>query len=51
MGSTHAVIVERQQQVLHDQKWFTFLHRARVFRHIPFIRFVFASGSMATGEV
>lgn len=41
----------RQQQVLYDKKWMIFLRRAWLFRFIPFVDFVFAAGSMATGDV
>ena len=41
----------RQQQVLHDKKWITFLRRTWLFRYIPFVEFVLAAGSMATGNV
>jgi hypothetical protein len=38
-------------KVLHDKKWFKFLSRARLFRHLPFIEFVLGSGSLAIGRV
>ncbi len=41
----------RQQQVLYDKKWKKFLGRARFFRHIPFVEFAVAAGSMAIGNV
>ena len=41
----------RQQDVLYDVKWKKFLRRVKLFRFIPFIDFVFASGSMALGSV
>jgi len=41
----------RAQDVLYDKKWKIFLRRARLFRHIPFVEFVFAAGSMALGNV
>jgi len=41
----------RQQDVLRDVKWKTFLKRARKFKYIPFVDFVFAAGSMALGNV
>lgn len=42
---------ERRRWVLYDQKWQKFLRRAWVFRQIPFVGFVLAAGSMATGNV
>lgn len=39
------------QQVLYDCKWKKFVRRARLFRHIPFVEFVFGAGSMAVGGV
>jgi len=39
------------QRVLFDQKWKKFLWRSWLFRHIPFIEFVLAAGSMALGNV
>ncbi len=42
---------ERSRQVLYDQKWKKFLRRAGIFRYLPFVDFVLAAGSMATGEV
>lgn len=44
-------IARRQQQVLHDQKWHLFVKRAWLFRHLPFVDFVFGSGSLAIGNV
>src|SRR3989344_5939281 len=41
----------RQQDVLYDVKWKKFLHHVKLFRFIPFIDFIFASGSMALGSV
>ncbi len=41
----------RRQDALLDRKWQKFLKEARVFRHLPFIDFVFAAGSMALGNV
>lgn len=38
-------------KVLHDKKWFKFLSRAQLFRHLPFVEFVLGSGSMALGRV
>lgn len=40
-----------RQQVLYDKKWFAFLKRTWLFRYVPFIDFVFGSGSMAVGNV
>ncbi len=45
------VIAKRQQQVLHDKKWIKFLRRTWLFRHIPFVEFAVAAGSLATGNV
>ncbi|TSC81779.1 MAG: hypothetical protein G01um101419_746 [Parcubacteria group bacterium Gr01-1014_19] len=44
-------IAERRQKVLYDEKWIKFLRRAWLFRHIPFVDFAVAAGSMATGQV
>lgn len=44
-------IKTRRQQVLYDRKWKKFLGRVRVLRYIPFVKFVLAAGSMATGNV
>ena len=41
----------RKQDVLYDEKWKIFLRRAKMFRYIPFVEFVFAAGSMALGNV
>ena len=41
----------RRRQVLCDQKWRGFLRKGALFRHIPFIEFVFGSGSLALGNV
>jgi hypothetical protein len=38
-------------QVLFDRKWVRFLRRIWLFRHIPFVDFVLAAGSMALGNV
>jgi len=46
-----AVLARRFAQVLYDEKWKRFLMRARIFRHMPFVDFVLASGSMAIGNV
>ncbi len=48
---TEDIIRVRQKWVLYDKKWQKLLRRARLFRYIPFIDFVFAAGSMATGDV
>ena len=45
------LIVLRRAQVLYDTKWKTFLRRAWLFRHIPFVEFAFGAGSMAVGGV
>ncbi len=45
------ILQRRERQVLYDIKWKKFLRRARLLRYIPFVRFAFASGSMATGNV
>ncbi len=42
---------ERQTQVLYDKKWLKFLKRAKLFKFIPFIDFVFGAGSLALGNV
>ncbi len=44
-------IAQRRQKVLHDEKWIKFLRRAWLFRHLPFVEFAIAAGSMATGQV
>ncbi len=41
----------RVQQLLNDKKWHLFIKRTWIFRHIPFIEFVFGSGSLAVGNV
>jgi len=46
-----AVIAERRQAVLYDEKWTKFIRRARLFRHIPFVEFVFGAGSLTYGKV
>lgn len=48
---TEDIIAKRQQQVLYDKKWLKFLRRTWLFRYIPFVEFVLAAGSMATGNV
>lgn len=45
------ILARRMRQVLHDKKWKIFLRRSRPWRHIPFVKFVLAAGSMATGNV
>jgi hypothetical protein len=45
------VIEKRQQQVLYDVKWKKFLKKTWIFRHLPFVNFVLAAGSMALGNV
>jgi len=44
-------IKKRRQQVLYDKKWEKFLKRAWPFRHIPFVDFVLAAGSLAYGNI
>lgn len=39
------------QKVIYDQKWQKFLKRTWIFRHLPFLDFVLAAGSMAIGNV
>lgn len=41
----------RQRQVLYDKKWMKFLKRTWLFRYIPFVEFVLAAGSLATGNI
>ena len=36
-----------EADVLRDEKWFRALRRFRLFRHIPFVEFALAAGSMA----
>jgi hypothetical protein len=48
---TSEIISQRQRQVLHDKKWIKFLRRTWLFRHIPFVEFALAAGSLATGNV
>jgi len=36
---------------LRERKWRKFLHRVRLFRFVPFIDFVLAAGSLATGNL
>ncbi len=44
-------IQQRQQQVLCDKKWHKLNRRTWLFRWIPFVEFVFGSGSLAIGNV
>lgn len=44
-------LTQRQQQVLYDKKWKTFLRRSWLFRYVPFVEFAVAAGSMALGNV
>lgn len=37
-------------QLLYDQKWHRLAPRARIFRHVPFVDFVYGSGSLAIGN-
>lgn len=39
------------RDVLYDKKWFTFLRQAEMFRKIPFVDLVLASGSLVLGDV
>ncbi|MCL4437506.1 hypothetical protein M1513_00510 [Patescibacteria group bacterium] len=41
----------RRQDALWDIKWRKFLREARIFKYLPFIDFVFASGSMVLGNI
>jgi len=45
------VLENRRRQVLYDKKWIIFLKKTWVLRHIPFIEFTLAAGSMALGNV
>ncbi len=45
------VLEKRRQQVLYDKKWRKFLGKTWVFRFFPFVEFVLAAGSLATGDV
>lgn len=38
-------------QLLYDQKWHRLARRARIFSHVPFVDFVYGSGSLAVGNV
>jgi len=42
---------KRRTQVLYDKKWEKFVNRAKLFRFIPFVSFVFGTGSMAYGTL
>lgn len=44
-------IERRQQQVLCDKKWHVLNKKTWLFRYIPFVDFVFGSGSLAIGNV
>ena len=50
-NNANDVIARRTQQVLCDTKWHTFLTRAWLFRHIPFVEAAFGAGSLAIGNV
>jgi hypothetical protein len=43
--------LNRQSQVLYDDKWRILNKRTWLFRYIPFVEFVFGSGSLAVGNV
>jgi len=45
------ILAVRRKQVLYDEKWRKFLKRSWPFRYLPFVEFVLAAGSMATGNV
>ncbi|MDP3901866.1 MAG: hypothetical protein Q8Q37_02745 [bacterium] len=45
------IVKRRQQQVLYDIKWRKLSKRTWIFRHLPFVDFVLAAGSLATGNV
>ena len=51
LGESVSFLSRRRRDVLLDKKWKMFLHYGRFFRHIPFIYFAFAAGSMALGNV
>jgi len=36
---------------LHEEKWSKFLRRVRLFKFVPFVDFVLAAGSLATGKL
>ncbi len=42
---------ESRDDKLRVKKWRKFLKRVRIFRFVPFIDFVFAAGSLATGKL
>ncbi|MEK7512690.1 MAG: hypothetical protein AAB601_00645 [Patescibacteria group bacterium] len=44
-------LARRVQDFAADRKWRRLRRLARLFRHLPFVDFVFASGSMALGNV
>jgi hypothetical protein len=48
---TTEIIKRREQQLLCDKKWHMLNRRTWLFRHLPFIEFVFGSGSLAVGNV
>jgi hypothetical protein len=41
----------REQDVLCDEKWKIFIRLSRRLRHVPFVEFALAAGSMALGNV
>lgn len=45
------ILERRMQQVFHDEKWKIFMARSWPWKFVPFVEFVLAAGSMATGEV
>ncbi len=45
------ILKKRETQVLYDVKWKKFIRRNRLWRFVPFVDFVLAAGSMATGNV
>jgi hypothetical protein len=42
---------EIKNELLYDKKWHLLIKRAGIFKHIPFIDFVFGGGSLAVGNV
>jgi predicted nucleotidyltransferase len=44
-------MTDSDTQLLYDKKWHLLIKRAGIFKHIPFIDFVFGSGSLAIGNV
>lgn len=42
---------KERQKVLYGMKWQKLLKRAWLFKHVPFVDFVFGAGSMAVGNV